>query len=206
MLGTILAGRDATDLELIPPSGAKFERLKIKNLPAYRAQRDPEGAYSRLTRPEIVAELRLITGLALNERGADLFPPALPRITCRYEQYSAVDHAWFLDISHWFREELRQLGLTYHRQSWDCDDYTMALNAFADLALLRAKDHPPPQLLGRLLVRQVHPWAGVPAGGVHELVIVRTGAGWHVLEPQNHTLVKLRDYPNRVFVREFLFN
>jgi hypothetical protein len=195
-----------TDPDLIPPSGIKFESLKLKPIPAYRPFRDTYGNYLTVTRREIVEQLRLITGLELHERGSDLLPPPLPRISCRYERYSAVSDSWFKEFTEWYRRELWRLDLNYRKESWDCDDFSVALNAFADLALLLDKEHPPPQLIGRLVVRNNRAWAGVHAGGVHEIVIFYSGSTWHVYEPQSNTIGTLWEYPNRTFVREVLFN
>ncbi|AOS43648.1 hypothetical protein Verru16b_00700 [Lacunisphaera limnophila] len=192
--------------DFIPPSGVKFETLKFKPIPAYRPGRGPDGNYETLRRAELVAELRLLTGVKLNERGTDLLPAPVPRISCRFELYSAVDDAWFAEFNEWFHRELWDLGLTYRKEDWDCDDFSLALNALADLALLQAGEHPAPQLIGRLIVRQVKPWGGTPAGGVHEITLYRSGSGWYVAEPQTRAIIALRDYPNRQHIQEILFN
>jgi hypothetical protein len=192
--------------EVIPRGSRKFEVLSIPAMPAYEPATARNGDVLTLSRTEIVAELRELTGVKLNERGADLLPADEPRISCRYEQYSAVKAAWFKRYVRWFEKELRALGLTYQREMWDCDDFSMALNAFADLALLRNKSHPPPHLIGRLVVYQDRRWSGVAAGGLHELVIVRTERGWQVVEPQTGEIESLEEYPNRDAVKEVLFN
>lgn len=192
--------------ESIPRSTAQFERIALPAMPAYEPATRRDDTVLTLSRGEIVAELRQLTGVKLNERGADLLPADEPRISCRYELYSAVNASWFKRYLRWFEKELRALGLTYQRETWDCDDFSMALNAFADLALLRNKAHPPPHLIGRLVVYQDHRWSGVAAGGLHELVIVRTERGWKVVEPQTGDIEDLEDYPNRNAVKEVLFN
>ena len=202
----VLAHAAPADPEIVPRSGVTFEQLTLKAIPPYRARQRPDGRYETLRRPDLVAELRLVTGLALNERGADLLPAPTPRISCRYETYSVVDDAWFRDFNDWFRDELRALDLKFRQQVWDCDDFSLSLNAFADLALLLARDHPPPQLIGRLIVEQANPWGGTPAGGLHEVVIFRSQSAWHVVEPQTHTVTTLQSYPNRGFIQEILFN
>lgn len=192
--------------EVIPRSSVKFEQIKVRPIPTYRPLREPDGSYEHLTREDIVKELRMITALPLNERGRDLLPPALPRITCRYDRYSVVDQAWFGKFSKWYGHELWHLDLTYRKEYWDCDDFSTSLNAMADLALLESREHPAPQLIGRLIIRQVHAWASTPAGGTHEIVIFRSEAGWQVMEPQNQHIASLWDYPNRQHIREILFN
>lgn len=196
----------AEDPETIPRSGHKFELLKFKPIPRYAPRQQHDGSYEVLSRKDVVGELRLSTGVHFNERGNALLPPPQPRISLRYEFYSAIDDDWFATFNDWFHRELDKLDLRYRKESWDCDDFSMALNAFADLALLLAEEHPPPQLIGRMLVQQVHAWAGTPAGGIHEVVIFRSGTAWHVVEPQNRTMCALLDYPNRHTIREILFN
>lgn len=192
--------------EYLAPTQRAFARLPIPAMPAYEPALRRDGQVETVTRTEIVAELCRLTGKQLNERGTDFLPADEPRITCRYETYSVVHAGWMKSFVKWFEKELKVLGLTYQDESWDCDDYSVALNAFVDLALLRNKSHPPPQLVGRLVVYQDRRWAGVRAGGVHELVIVRTERGWLVVEPQSGEFGKLDDYPNRESVKEILFN
>jgi len=192
--------------ELVQTSGHKFEFLKLKEMPTYHPARKSDGGYESLTRKDLLVELRMITSLPLNERGSSLLPPPLPRVVCRYESYSAVDHEWFQSFNEWFHRELQALDLTYRKEDWDCDDFSMALNAMADLALLRSREHPAPHLIGRLIVDQANPWAGVPTGGSHELIIFRSEDGWFVAEPQNRQVASLWDYPNRTHIKEILFN
>lgn len=192
--------------EAVKRSGYRFEHIPLEVVPAYDPARGPDGRFVSISRPAIVQELRELSGVALKERGANLMPPDMPRVICRYDSYSAVDDVWFKQFLAWFKKELKVLGLSYRSETWDCDDFSWSLNAMADLALLRTKAHPAPHLIGRLVVSQEEEWAGVSAGGLHELVIYRSGSGWHVVEPQNGKTVALAKYPNRRGIREVLFN
>lgn len=191
--------------EVLPPSGVRFETRKLSLLPAYRP-RLVGGEVETLARRDLVAELRIATGIRLNERGADPLPAPLPRVSCRFEAYSAVDHAWMRELVAWFRKEAEHLHLDFRPESWDCDDFSKSLNAFADLAQLGSPTVDAPRLIGRLVVEQRHPWAGTPAGGTHEVIVFRSEKAWWVCEPQSGEMVSLLLYPNRAHVREILLN
>lgn len=205
-LPTLSLANTGVDADIVPSSGVQFEQLKIKAMPAYQPARCKDGSYESISRQDIVTELRLLTGINFNERGQELLPAPLPRISCRYEAYSSVTLSWFRKFIFWFDHQMRALGLTYRKDDWDCDDYSLALNAMADLAFLQSKDHPPPQLIGRLIVRQIFPWGGTPAAIAHEITIFRSDTGWYVAEPQSGRVDPLRDYPNRKHILEILFN
>lgn len=197
----------ADESTIVPRSDTRFETLRLAKIPAYRPTRRADGNFEEIDRPRIVRELTELSGVGFHERGNNPLPPPLPRISCRFDRYSAVDQAWFGDFLRWFRNELTyHLGLDYRKESWDCDDFATTLNAMADLALLGSAGHPPPQLIGRMRVVQARAWAGVEPCLSHELVIHRSEKGWFVTEPQNGQTVALRKYPNRRQILEVLFN
>lgn len=196
----------AMDEDKIPASALSFQEIKIKAMPAYQPTRGADGRYVVMSRAQIVEELRQVTGVAFKERGDSPVPPERPRIICRYEFYSEISDAWFKSFYDWYQYELWSLDLTYRQNVWDCDDFSIALNAMADLMLLANKEHPPPQLIGRLVVRLHTRWANVEPGGMHEITIYRSETGWHVMEPQNGISTRLDKYPNRDTIEEILFN
>lgn len=211
-VGLLLSAAHATEAppeiteQVLPRGGVQFERLTVPAPPVYVPHVEHRGTVERLRRRDVVGELRVATGISLNERGQAALPAPLPRVSCRFEHYSAVDHAWFLDLIAWFRGEMKRLGVTYRAQTWDCDNFSLALNAFADLAQVQAERRDPPRLIGRLIVAQQTAWGGTPAGGLHEVVIFRSERAWWVCEPQSGALIPLTDYPNRRHIREVLFN
>jgi len=196
----------AVDSDILPPGGLAIPVHRLEAIPPYRAELGRDGQPVRLTRAQILAELRALSGVALNDQGDALVPPPFPRVTCRFETYSVVNHRWFGNLIFWCRGELRFEGLSYRTENWDCDDFSTAYNAIADIAQLRARQPAPPRLVGRLIVRQAHAWAGTPAVGLHEVVIFRSGKSWWVCEPQNGVKVRLEKYPNRGSIREIMFN
>jgi len=201
-----MAAAIGDDAEILPPGGVEIRINRVDAVPPYRAELGDDGKPVLLTRTQIVAELREITGLALNDQGGELLPPPFPRVFCRFETYSVVNHRWFESLIHWCTGQVRFLGLTYRRENWDCDDYSMAYNAIADIAQLRAQTPAPPRLVGRLIVQQKVAWAGTPVTGAHEVITFRSGKSWWVCEPQNGTKILLKNYPNREHVREIMFN
>lgn len=196
----------AADPEIVPRSGVTFERLRLRELPVFVPRVNGAQGIEVLTRKDLLAELRMVTGIDLHERGTNPLPPPLPRLSCRFEAYSVIDHDWMTALVDWVRLEEKKLGLDFRAETWDCDDFSLMANAMADLAQLRSDEHQPPRLIGRLIVAQAGAWAGVPAGGTHELILFRSGRAWWVVEPQNGTMVSLWEYPNRRHIREILFN
>lgn len=199
----------SADPEILPPGGVPIEVHEIEAIPPYKAELGDDDKPVLLTSSQIIAELREGTGMgaALNGQGPDaVIAMPFPRILCRFDSYSVVHHGWFKDFSFWCYLQVKSMGLSYRAENWDCDDYSQAYNAIADVAQLRARVAMPPRLIGRLVVRQEVTWAGVHATGLHELIIFRSGKGWWVCEPQNSTMIQLVKYPNRGNIREILFN
>ena len=195
------------DTQVIPRSHRQFERLTLAPIPVYQPARGTDGQLVVLTRQQILDELRSIGQVMFKERGHDPLPPPTPRISCRFDSYAAIDDAWFASYLRWFRKELSHLHLSYRPENWDCDDFSLALNAFADLAQLGEKQRTPPHLIGRIAVQQLYPWGGVAGGQEwHEIVIYRSATGWWVVDPRSGITGPLSDYPNRFLIREVLFN
>ncbi len=203
----MLAALPPNEPEVVPRSGIIFEVMPLTRPPPDQACRKPDGRFATLTRAQILAELRTITEKDLHERGDGPLHAPLPRLSCRFETYGAVDHRWFTAFARWVSHDLfRHFGLSYRKESLDCDNYSLTLNAFADIAQIESPTQQPPHLIGRMIVYQRFPWANVPAAFSHELVIFRSGKGWFVLEPQNGFIVALARYPNRETIMEVLLN
>jgi hypothetical protein len=198
--------------EPLPPDTVRVSRgretfalAEPTEIPALRLRRDAAGRYETLGRAAIRRELGEIAGLEFRELGSG--PPGQPFIGFRSDEYAVVDHRWFSTVVFQVWLELKYWELTYAGDVWDCDEYCLALGALADLALLRAPEHPrpPPQLFGSMIVRQPHPWGTTPAGGVHALVLFRSERSWWVVDPQNGRIEPLEKFPNRGAIREILF-
>ncbi|MBI2516479.1 MAG: hypothetical protein HYV95_06135 [Opitutae bacterium] len=124
----------------------------------------------------------------------------------RSSDFLVADHDWLRRFLEWQRYFHWRSDDRYRREVFDCDDFTVRMMAFADLALLRAGAPARPVLIGRLVVRSRHVWANIRAGGLHEVILCATDRGLHVVEPQNGTIIPLADYPNRTGFRMLVLN
>lgn len=87
----------------------------------------------------------------------------------------------------------------YVAEAWDCEDFRTELcQTFRKVAARAGISRAP--LVGGLDVKQVFPWARVPAGGAHAVAAVFTEAGWFVVESQTGDHTPLEAYPNRAHI------
>lgn len=110
-----------------------------------------------------------------------------------------------MDFKGWFRAVQKPLKLRFKDQVWDCDDYANCFVAFADLLGMKSGESRGALCVGWATVYYRRPFAGIRAGGAHAVVVVATAQGLFVLEPQDGTLVALRDFPNRDTIEEINF-
>lgn len=110
--------------------------------------------------------------------------------------FQAVDHGDLRRLIHWMADFYwRSPVLRYRPEAYDCDNFARTFTVIADLA---GADLFEGQIgVLRIYVRQVHRWGGVPAGGLHALVVFRSDRGLYVYEPQGRAFVRADDYPNR---------
>lgn len=128
-----------------------------------------------------------------------------PRVNMLRPRVLRPDYRWLVDFKGWFRAVQKPLKLRFQDQVWDCDDYANCFVAFADLLGMKSGETRGALCVGWATVYYRRPFAGIRAGGAHAIVIVATAQGLHVLEPQDGTLVALRDFPNRDTIEEINF-
>jgi hypothetical protein len=92
------------------------------------------------------------------------------------------------------------LNLQHRGEGLDCDNFSGFFRQQLVLSNISggreiAGDVP----CGILEVQQKEPFGTVKAlgDGFHSLILIRTEAGWMVVEPQDNTIVPLFKYPNR---------
>lgn len=115
------------------------------------------------------------------------------------------DHAQLVDFKTWFHKIEKPLKIRFVDQLWDCDNYASCFVAFADLLALKAGETRGSVCIGWATVFYRFSFAGIHAGGAHAVVIVGTSKGLFIVEPQDGTMVALRDFPNRHTIEEVYF-
>lgn len=121
-------------------------------------------------------------------------PPAINHVRERFLLPSAD---WLRRYKGWFARLEKPLRLKFVPESWDCDDYANCFVTFADVLLIRGRETRGMLAVGWGTVFNRHPFAGIKAGGAHAVVLVATGEGLFVIEPQDGTMIALEKYPNR---------
>lgn len=124
-----------------------------------------------------------------------------PRVNFLRPQLLRPDHRWLVAFKAWFARVQKPLRIQFKDQVWDCDDFANCFVAFADLLAMQSGEVRGSFCIGWATVNYRRPFAGVRRGA-HAVVIVGTSEGLHVLEPQDGTMVPLRDFPNRDTIEE----
>jgi hypothetical protein len=100
-------------------------------------------------------------------------------------------------------------GFDFYAQGWtaesnDCDDYAYRFRqSLRDSNALRPLKVRSSVAVAVAIVRMRYASMGIPAGGLHACNLLRTEAGWFVVEPQNSQMVPLSAYPNPFVRAEF---
>jgi hypothetical protein len=128
-----------------------------------------------------------------------------PRINFIRTNLLRPDHTQLVDFKNWFRKLEKPLKMHFVEQLWDCDNYANCFVAFADLLALRAGETRGSICIGWASVFYRFKFAGIRAGGAHAVVILGTSQGLFIVEPQDGTMVALRDFPNRHTIEEVYF-
>jgi len=128
-----------------------------------------------------------------------------PRVTSVRSNLLRADHAWAVAFKKWFLAAQKPLKMHYQHQLWDCDNYANGFVAFANLLALKAGEMRGSFCVGWATVSYQRAFAGIRAGGAHAVVIVGTSQGLFVLEPQDGTMVALKNFPNRDTIEEVFF-
>ena len=129
-----------------------------------------------------------------------------PIMRHRSKEFVVLDHGWLHRFLEWQQHFRWKFDFEYQAELMDCDDFSLGMVAFVDLAMLRSGSQSSAALVGRLVVHQAVTWANVSAGALHEVVLVATGRGLFVVEPQNGQMVELENYPNRAHLRWMILN
>lgn len=128
-------------------------------------------------------------------------PPQVNFVRTRFLQ---LDHGWSGRFKNWFRSLEKPLKMRYEDQLWDCDNYANCFVALADLLALHAGETRGALCVGWATVYYQRPFAGVNSGA-HAVAILGTNRGLFVIEPQNGTMVPLREFPNRHTIEAVYF-
>lgn len=153
----------------------------------------PTAAESNWTLDDVQAELKKFTDTP-------------PRVNMLRTRLVRPDRRWLKDFKDWFHSVQKPLKIHYTEQLWDCDDYANCFVAFADLLGLKAGEkHASGLCVGWASVYYQVAYGGIRAGGAHALVVVGTSEGIYLLDPQDGSMVALKDFPNRDTIEEINF-
>jgi len=85
-------------------------------------------------------------------------------------------------------------------ENLDCDNFAMLYKSLASVSAYKSgiKEEIG---VGLVAVDQMHPFGGVPAGGLHMLNIVFTSKNWYIYEAQTGQYIQLDKYPNQKYIR-----
>lgn len=122
-------------------------------------------------------------------------------------KYASVDYHWFLRYNNWFSDMLFHNGLMSlggHPENFDCDNYAMLYKSLMSVAAYKAKETVEPAV-ATVFVENRHAFGGVPAGGLHMVVLVMTSREWYIVEPQTGEYIELHNYPNQQHVKMLTF-
>jgi len=128
-----------------------------------------------------------------------------PRINFLRTNLLVPEHAQFTEFKKWFGKLEKPLKIRFVDQQWDCDNYASCFVAFADLLALKSGETRGSICIGWATVFYRFKFAGIPAGGAHAVVVVGTTKGLFIVEPQDGTMVALKDFPNRHTIEEVYF-
>ncbi len=197
--GSGKTGEPRQKLEIfeIPPSEwTARETRMLAALPKVEALLHRSGntrELHRIERDAMIEELREVSG-------------SDPVVLARDEYYHIPAEHSTKQLIKWFETLLKKAKVEYRPEAWDCDDYSLGLMTFGEIAAGHDYDLAHGFAWANMIVRQKSAWSGVSAGGMHELVLVHTHDGFWVIEPQNGQHVSLQKYPNRENILLVHFN
>ena len=128
-----------------------------------------------------------------------------PRISLAREKLIRPDHDWLVAFNGWFRSLQKPLKIHFEDQAFDCDDFANTYVAFADLLALRSGQSDGSVCVGWATVNYRVAFAGIRRGTAHAVAIIGTSRGLYIVEPQDGTMVSLREFPNRDTIEEVFF-
>ncbi len=174
----------------LQPNLAALAQTALLTLPAPPAW-DAAAATTVWTIEDLTAEFAKVTDT----------PPQINYIRARFLR---PDHAWMTKFKGWFRTLEKPLKIRFEDQLWDCDNYANCFVSFADLLALKSGETRGSLCVGWATVFYRRPFAGIRSGA-HAVVIVGTSQGLYIIEPQDGTMVALKDFPNRDTIEAVYF-
>lgn len=139
-----------------------------------------------------------LAGTLRAESGAD------PTVIHQADTFVVPDAAWLTAYTRWFERLRKPLHLEYEAETFDCDKFARCFVAFADLLARKGGEDRASIAVGWTTVQGDAGFAGVAAGS-HALVLAATTSGIYVIEPQNGTMIRLAQYPNRTHLQQVNF-
>lgn len=183
-----LRGASATKVTLDARQIAQAALVTLPAPPAWKAA-EKNAAW---TAEDIKAEFGRITS-------------SPPRINLTRAKLIRPDHAWLVAFNGWFRGLQKPLKIRFEDQAFDCDDFANTFVAFADLLALRSGQSDGSVCVGWASVNYRVAFAGIRRGTAHAVAIVGTSQGLFIVEPQDGTMVSLREFPNRDSIEDVYF-
>lgn len=115
--------------------------------------------------------------------------------------YQPLDYFFWLKFNNWFNKMKFQNGIMPidQEENLDCDNFAMLYKSLASVSAYKS-GLTTEAGVGLVAVRQVNPFGGVPAGGLHMLNIVFTSKDWYIFEPQTGKYIELHKYPNQQYI------
>jgi hypothetical protein len=173
----------------VAPSKVNQPSAETTSHPTGSAPKAPGGETYTLTSGELLSELM---GIHNVQAGA---------IDLNDNVYVVPSQEWLVEkfLPH-FAEYRSELNLRHRGEGLDCDNFSGFFRQQLVLSNISggreiAGDVP----CGILEVQQKEAFGTVSAlgEGFHSLILIRTEAGWMVVEPQDNSIVPLFKYPNR---------
>jgi len=128
-----------------------------------------------------------------------------PQINHLHSEFLRPSSAWVKRYTAWFGKLERPLRMRFEAEQWDCDNYAACYVTFADLLTLRAGEARASLAVGWASVFYRQPFAGIPAGGAHAIVIIAASDGLYIIEPRDGTTIALEKFPNRDTIEAVYF-
>jgi hypothetical protein len=127
-----------------------------------------------------------------------------PEIRNRAKVFYVSDVKWLQSFVVWYGARLKDWNIHYQKEAFDCDDYATLMVLLANLMFVEKGDFSSVICIGRMTVKMAVAWGGIPAGDIHEMILVATNRGLMVIEPQNGKSCLLKDYPNREHIERLI--
>lgn len=116
--------------------------------------------------------------------------------------YNTIDYFFWLEFNNWYKKLKFENGIMAmnQKENLDCDNFAMFYKSLLGISFYKSESNKEPGV-GLVVVEQVKPFGGVPAGGLHMLNIVFTSKDWYIFEPQTGQHIPLNKYPNQKHIQ-----